>query len=335
MQPKELKISSIDLGIDLRNEYKPKKKTEQRSDDWFNKRAGSWTGSRIKELMACSSRGSKMSWSDDDKIYEFSKGIIKQIYQRAMERKTKRYILTHAGNAAKFGNLVEPFIKAIGEELIDAKIEEVGYKEFPNFPNAGASSDGVCHEHKSIAEIKACNTWQTHYDRTFDLMNEKSTDFWQTQAEMKAWGYEKGFYFVSEPPKDVNEYLYHEEAKQLLDETFDGDIKELELFKKFKKECAVSVQELKASPFHQRAMMERIKICEMVCTEWIEKGGDLEELFWQKVDELKNGSEFLNEVEVKEAKIIKSKKVKEEEPEEVNHRKSTLETPPNFNDIPF
>lgn len=326
MQPKSIKISDIDLGIDFTKKPKPKKKTEQRSDDWFNKRAGSWTGSRIKNIMSCNRKASRMSWSDADKIYEFSSGIVKFIYERAMERKTGKYIKSNAGYAAKFGNLVELFIKAIGEELIDAEIQEVGYKEFLDFPKAGASSDGICKEHKAVIEIKACNNWQTHYDRTFSNTDEKSIDFWQTQAEMKAWSYDKCFYLVSEPPKDITEYLYHPEANDILDDVFDGDIKELELFQKFKNECGVSVEEIKASPFHQRAMIERIKICEMVCTEWIDKGGDLEELFWQIVGQYKGGT-FLNEVEVKDPKIIRPKKV--------NHRKSTLETPPSFNDLPF
>lgn len=339
-------INNIDIGFDVNEVYKEhekrnKRKTEQRSDDWFNKRAGSWTGSKIKNIMACNRSASRMPWSDSEKIYEFSSGIVKYIYERAMERKTGRYTKSSGSAATKYGNIVERFIVKIGEELIDARIKEVGYKEFPDFPNAGASSDGVCEKLNAVIEIKACTNWQTHYDRSYSNTDEKSIDFWQTQAEMYAWSYDKCLYLVSEPPKDIMEYVSHPEAESLLDDSFLGDISELELFQKFKDECGVTVEEIKASKFHQKAMIERIKICEKVCTDWIEYGKptglSLDDLFWRIVDELKSSND-VNEIEVNEPETVKpvnETEHKDADEDKVNHRKSTLEIPPSFNDLPF
>ena len=128
LQLKQPKKSSIVLNIP---EPEPQVKALQRTEDWHNKRLGNWTGSKIKNIMACSPKGSKMSWADDAKVYEFSKGAIKYVYSRAMERKTQRYIETASSKEMQYGTKIEPFICKIGEGLIKQKIKEVDFVTHP------------------------------------------------------------------------------------------------------------------------------------------------------------------------------------------------------------
>lgn len=259
--------SQIDLGPIHSDNQSSKEDKLQRTDQWLKDRQGCWTGSKIKNIMACNSKGGKMSWSDQDKIYEFSKGVIKYVYSRAMERKTKRYIESSTGPAMEYGTKVEPYIIKIGEHLIGQPIEDVGFKSHPIIDSLGASSDGISQDRKLAIEIKACTTWETHYDRTFDSVNEKSTDFWQTQLEMMVWNVDQCAYLIAEPPNSIFDYL-----------------NELKTFDEFEKECGVSVEYIKASKFHQEALLKRVQIVEEVCENWIEEGSDLASLFWETVD---------------------------------------------------
>lgn len=254
----------------------------QRTEDWHNDRNGSWTGSVIKTLMACNRKGSKLSWNNLEKIFMFSDGIVKFIYEKAKQRETNKYIESSSSISMKYGTRVEPLIAAISEKHFSSKgiFKEVGYKSFDDLPSAGSSTDRILisddgnEKVLAIVEIKACTSWSTHYDRTFDNMDEKSTDFWQTQTEMKSWNVDKGFYLVSEPPKDIKKYAF-----------YDGDI--YDLLDDFEKECKITIQEIKSSEIHQYALMERVKIAEYVCEKWIKEKGNLSEIFYNHLDELK------------------------------------------------
>jgi|AntRauTorckE5430_2_1112549.scaffolds.fasta_scaffold02131_11 hypothetical protein len=265
---KQPKKSSIVLN--LPDIAEPQVKALQRTEDWHKKRLGNWTGSKIKNIMACSPKGAKMSWADDAKVYEFSKGAIKYVYSRAMERKTKRYIETPSSKAMEYGTKIEPFICKIGEGLINQKIKEVDFITHPEIETLGASSDGITEDGKFVIEIKACNNWETHYDRMFDLLDEKSIDFWQVQTEMLVWGVKKCYYLIAEPPHSIWPY-----------------IKEEKVFEDFKKECKVDFQIVDASPFHQTALLKRIKIVESTCTKWIQDGGDLNKIFHEQIEQNK------------------------------------------------
>lgn len=307
------KVSDIDLGIDLRGKVEENNKLQQ-TEEWFAERRGNWTGSKIKNIMSCNGKGGKMDWSDPGKIYEFSKGIIKYVYERAMERKTD--ISSHSSSSIqmRYGNTVENFILKIGEEILGEKIEEVGVKQHKEIESLKASADGIIPKKGQVVEIKACSSWVTHYDRTFSNTDEKSVDFWQTQAEMLVWGFKECVYLVASPPKNIKDYIYGE--KDLED---------------FKEECKISKEVIKASPFHQKAIIERVKIIEKVCTDWIEKGGDLENLFWETVDYLKdNAEETPEETPVKLSGKLQIDKKQEVEPEAETKPKNI-----NIKDIPF
>jgi hypothetical protein len=265
LQLKQPKQSSISFNLP---DSEPQIKPLQRTKDWHNKRLGNWTGSKIKDIMACSPKGARMSWSDDAKVYEFSKGAIKYVYSRAMERKTQRYIDGASTKEMDYGTKVEPFICKIGEDLIGQKIKEVDFITHPEITTLGASSDGITADGKFVIEIKACINWGTHYERTFDLLNEKSQDFWQVQNEMLVWGVDKCYYLIAEPPHSIWPYL-----------------KDEKVFEDFEKECKVDFQVVNASKFHQNALLKRIEIVEATCSKWIKDGGDLNTIFYEQIDE--------------------------------------------------
>lgn len=299
-----------DIDFDLPAKEEPQL---QRNEEWFEKRRGCWTGSKIKNIMGCNSKGGKMSWADKEKSYEFSKGVLKYVYSRAMERQTKRYIETAGGPAMKYGTKVEPYILKIGEQLIGQPIDDVGFKEHSAIPTLGASSDGITQDRKMVAEIKACVTWETHYDRTFDPVNEKSTDFWQTQLEMLVWNVDKCAYLIAEPPNNIFDYL-----------------NELKTFEDFKKECGISIEYVKASKFHQDAILTRVQIVEEACEFWLKNKGDLSEIFWEIVDYYKQNDQSENnkpEMPITEAK-------NDDEPDHSDYVK-TIKKLTNLDDLPF
>lgn len=241
-----------------KNKLKLKK---QRTDSWKEDRRGRWTGSQLKHLMSSGPGKYKLPWDDINRIFSFGEQALKYIYENAMERKTGRYVDMGDGTLAmKYGSKVEPLILNAAKKLIDkGKIKKVGFKPFPTMPNAGTSSDAILmHKKKTIAsvELKACTNWGTHYDRTFNLTSEKSTDFWQTQGQMIAWDVDECIYVVAQPPSSIIEYV-----------NYPGDIMELE--DAWNKECQVSVEIIKRSKLHCDALLKRIAIAEAILNDWL------------------------------------------------------------------
>lgn len=284
------KIKESDIYLDVKTPKEKKSKELQRTEKWREDRMGRWTGSQKKNLMSCSRSGGKMSWHDPEKIFLFGDTALKYIYENAMERKTGRYIDMGRGTKEmQYGTAVEPLIEKSAKKLlkkmgVDGKFKRVGFKVYPMISTAGVSSDGIIKhkkETKASAEMKACTNWNTHYDRTFNLMDEKSTDFWQVQSQMIAYEVDRCYYIVAEPPKTINKYL-----------DYNGDI--LDLFRDFKKECKLTIQTVKASKMHQEALLKRIIIAEATIKEFLETGRNLKEILYEKIDYFKNNESELN-----------------------------------------
>lgn len=292
LKPKQSDLL-IDIKIDSVPVKKKKSKDLQRTEDWHKERSGRWTGSQQKTVMSCSPSGSKLSWNDIDKIFHFGTSALKYIYENSMERKSGKYV--DMGNGTKemqYGTKVEPLIQKatklkLKEMGIEGKIKNVGFKQFPTMPNAGVSSDSILvnkKTKKTIAsvEMKACTSWGTHYERTFEALDEKGMDFWQTQSQMIAWEVDITYYVVAEPPINIAKYLY-----------YDGDI--MDLFDEFLKECPISIQKIKASKSHQNALLKRICIAEDSVREFLEDTTvDLKHILYKKIDFYKNNKEKLN-----------------------------------------
>lgn len=282
--------STLKLNIKVDKPTK-KKKELQRTDSWRLERLGRWTGSQLKNLMSCSQTGGKISWNEFDKVFMFGNTALKYIYENAMERKSGRYIDMGPGTKEmQYGTKVEPLIaKATKKELkkmgVVGKLKDVGFKAFPTMPNAGVSSDKILINDVGTTvasvEMKACCSWSSHYDRTFEAVDEKGLDFWQTQGQMISHGVDTTYYVVAEPPIDIAKYLY-----------YDGDI--MDLYKDFLKECPISIQAIKASKTHQNALLKRICIGENTINEFLEKSGSLKEILYKNLDFYKANKEKLN-----------------------------------------
>lgn len=273
----------------------------QRTDNWRNARNGCWTASTLKNLMTCNPRGGKMCWSNPMKSLEFSSGSIKVIYEVAKSRQRGYFIESSIGKSADYGTKVEPLIYEISKDYfkkLGLDIEKVGFVKLSDFPTAGVSSDFRLIDRIKLksynGEIKATTSWGTHYERTYDLMDEKSIDFWQVQMQMKAHEVDTAFYVVSEPPRNINKYLYSEDIMLMLED--------------FRSECALSYQKINASEIHQKAFMVRIEIAEKTVQRWLEEQTDIKDILYEEIDlkksELKEESVF-SSVKVEKTKIIK------------------------------
>ena len=281
-----MKESKLDLGIDYTAENDA---ALQRTDAWLLERNGDVSASITKKLMACGKGGTNISWNERAKIYNFSAGVVKFVYEKMQQRKTQRYIDQGQGTKEmRYGTIIEPLIfKAAKKHPLIKKylakgytLELVGYKSFHDLPNAGASSDAVLKNKKGkvvmSVEMKACTGWGTHYERTFNLMDDKNMDFWQTQSQMAAWRVKKCIYIVSEPPKSISKYVFYE-----------GDIEDL--YKEWKKECKITIQTVKASKIHQHALKERIRVVNKIVDAYLAGDSmDLKELTYAIIDEYKN-----------------------------------------------
>jgi hypothetical protein len=297
----------------------------QRTESWREERKGCWTGSQVKQLMSCNSKGARLPWNSIEKIYMFSEGAIKYIYANAMERKTGKYLEKGSNTQMKYGTAVEPLIAEIVRKEKEKEglfFESVGFKKFKGLENAGASSDGVMKDSNdkilSSVEMKACCSWDSHFDRTFDLMDDKSIDFWQSQTQMLAWDVTETLYVVAEPPKDIMKYIKTEDIKELQEE--------------FENECQISFQKVESSPIHQSAIMKRIEIAEAVIDKWNKVGGNLKHLFFEVLDEFKN-KENMDEDQLK-LPIEGLEEIKVEF-EIVKPEIKEILTEGNFDDLPF
>ena len=250
----------------------------QRTEEWFNLRKGCWTASPTKKLMSCNAKGGRMGWYQNEKAFLFSPEVIKYIYGVAMERKTGVYLVTDSTKEMKYGTKIEPLIVKRVNEVIKEKglyVEQVRYKQYSKFPNAGASSDGIVRYLESNEifanyEQKACTSWNTHYDRTFELTDEKSMDFWQTQSQMIAWEVDKTFYAVVSPPKDINIYLRAENID--------------DLYEQWCEETELNIEIIDKSEIHSKALETRLNIAENTVQRWLEEGGNIKEIFYEEID---------------------------------------------------
>lgn len=276
----------------------------QRTEKWQEERKGRWTGSMLKQLMACTPKGGKMSWIDNTKFLEVSKGALKYMFANAMERKTGRYIETSSTYEMRYGTAVEPFITKRANELLKIKglfLEDVGFKTFPNIETAGVSSDKLVKKFEgnklyATAEMKACCSWSSLYDRTHESMNDKSGDFWQTQSQMLAWEVKEAFYIVATPPKDIKKYINSEEN-------------DLELYEEWCNDTELIIQNVKISKIHLSNLVKRILIGEKVVERFLEEdGSNIKGILDDVLHEEKNI--FVgNSKEEKESNIIENIKV--------------------------
>lgn len=306
--------SDIDLGIDL-----SKIKSESTQDAglqgtaaWRKQRNGQYNASEAKKLMTCDQKYAKASWHNPDKYLAFSDGALKYIFKKAKERETGRVLESAQTNDMKYGSIIENLTFRRADELLRSQglyLEKVGYKKLDDIPTAGASSDAVVRRISdnvmiASAEMKACVSWESLYERTFEATDEKSIDFWQTQLQMLAWNVEQTYYLVISPPSDIKKYIYAEDVEFLYEEWCSETEMEIELIER--------------SEIHTNNLKKRISIAERTIEKYLATKENIKGILYEIIDEEKNipadrpeeleeKSEFekaIEEVAVKEQTVV-------------------------------
>lgn len=121
----------------------------QRTDDWFARRCGKATGSRIADIVA----KTKTGWGA---------ARVNYLAQLVAERLTGRVEDGFKSSAMQWGIDTEPQAIEAYEALTLSVVEPVGFVDHPHISMAGASPDGLVGD-DGLVEIKCPNT-ATHID---------------------------------------------------------------------------------------------------------------------------------------------------------------------------
>lgn len=208
----------------------------QRTKKWLKDRSGNYTGSKMTNLMGCGRSTAKLQWGTVEKLIDFSRIAEKYIYNVGKERLTGLLSQRITSNQMYHGIIHEPLL--IEKLLEDGMIEDYKPCQFVKFKdyNGGASPDGtVIYQSEEMGlETKCCVSWDGHFARCYDVIDEKHDDFWQFQAEMWALEVNKLLYVVASP-MTIEDY---------------------------------EIKVIVASPIHQKAMLNRILIADAAIEYW-------------------------------------------------------------------
>lgn len=172
----------------------------QRSLDWYRKRIGQFTGSRIGELMKTNRKSNE----------EFGETALSYIYSVAAEREMNPSIISDNelfemyisqtsifSKALQWGVDQEENARELYERITNYRVVEVGLCQHPTIANFASSPDGFIYDEnnkeKGVLEIK-CPSQATfiRYKQTIkgaaDLLFVKPEYFYQCQAHMMVSG---------------------------------------------------------------------------------------------------------------------------------------------------
>jgi putative phage-type endonuclease len=157
---------------------------EQRSDEWYKKRLGRATASRISDVVAKTKSG-------------YSASRANYMAQLVVERMTNKVAESYSNSAMEWGTEQEPLARAAYEAHSSVLVDEVGMIDHPSVEMSGASPDGLVGP-DGLVEIK-CPTTATHIDT---LMGEEAPKKYydQMQWQMACTG-RKWCDFVSYDPR--------------------------------------------------------------------------------------------------------------------------------------
>ena len=146
---------------------------QQGSEEWFAKRAGAFTASRSKDLMARTKSGPSAS-----------RGNL--ITQLAVERLTGQCVETYSNAAMQRGTDLEP--EARDAYIFDqcVSVEEVAFIDHPTIPMCGCSPDGLVDE-DGMVEIKCPASMAKHFAALKSGAHAKEYH-WQLQHQLMASG---------------------------------------------------------------------------------------------------------------------------------------------------
>ena len=211
----------------------------QRTKEWLVDRGGKFTGSEFFKLMNCGRSTAKQPWGGLAKLIDFGATAERYIYNVGQERNTGILSMETKAQRMEHGKESEPLLIAqLIKDGVITDFQEKGFEKFYEF--GGASVDGVAiHQAKKMAmELKCTTSWDGHYARMYEPVHEKHGDFWQIQGELLAVGLSECLYVVASPMQV---------------EVYD-------------------IQIVKASPIHQKQILERCKIADHAISLWPKHG---------------------------------------------------------------
>ena len=148
---------------------------EQRTEAWYQLRAGKVTASRVADIIAKTKTG-------------YSASRENYLAQLVCERMTEKPAESYSNAAMQWGTDQEPFARAAYEAAKDVLVEEVGFVVHPTIEGAGASPDGLVGLF-GLVEIKCPNT-ATHIQTLLDQKVPEKYNVqmqWQMACTGRQW----------------------------------------------------------------------------------------------------------------------------------------------------
>lgn len=149
---------------------------EQRSPEWFAKRLGKVTASRINDVLATLKNGNEASTR---RAYRF---------QLALERLTGKQEQGFSSAAMQWGADCEPLAVAAYEAQTGCIVTAAEFEQHPAIPMAGASPDGLLGTN-GLLEIKCPNS-ATHFEWMLAGQvpaEHQNQMLWQMACTGRAW----------------------------------------------------------------------------------------------------------------------------------------------------
>lgn len=141
----------------------------QRTPEWFEKRAGKFTGSRFADLMAVTKSGPSAS----------RRNLLATL---AVERLTGQCVETYSNAAMERGVALEEEARQVYEARIGDLCVEVDFIAHPTLPNVGISPDGLVGD-DGLVEIKVPMSMAKHLDAL--LSGAHAVEYrWQLVGQM-------------------------------------------------------------------------------------------------------------------------------------------------------
>jgi putative phage-type endonuclease len=145
----------------------------QRTPEWFEKRAGKFTGSRFADLMAVTKSGPSAS----------RRNLLATL---AVERLTGQCVETYSNAAMERGVALEEEARQVYEARIGDLCVEVDFIAHPTLPNVGISPDGLVGD-DGLVEIKVPMSMAKHLDAL--LSGAHAVEYrWQLVGQMWVTG---------------------------------------------------------------------------------------------------------------------------------------------------
>lgn len=134
---------------------------EQRTEEWFAKRCGKFTGSRFVDVMAKSKRDGKPLKAYSDLVWDL-----------VVERMTGQAQDGVDSFAMRHGRDVEPYARQEYELVTGLAVEQIDFVQHPEYSFVGCSPDGLIGDDGGL-EMKCPKDSAIHLQRFLDGMGDE------------------------------------------------------------------------------------------------------------------------------------------------------------------